>query len=202
MLKGTVFLPRLKLTDLVEVTEPVEKEYLDILELDIRTENYNSIPKYYYNYKTWLSKTNLLCWSCNLGVTGKPWFLPKGRISKSINKIVLLNLTPDNINDLALPQSGQTTEVILTQVEGNFCSPFCTMYYFNHTLSKFSNETKRGDIEKLLLDLYYDFVGVRVEQIPEAEDKTIMKQYCGNHGKTEEEFIKINQAKIGIQPFI
>mgnify|MGYP001809770433 CR=1 FL=1 len=205
MIKGTVFLPRLKLSDLVENAEPEDREFFDILELEVKQENYNSIPKYYYNYKTWLNKTNLKCWTCSLGVVGKPWFLPKGLISKSINKMVLTNLSPINLDDLTLPQTGQTTEVVLMQVEGNFCSPFCTMYYFNRSFSKFSgscDQSKKGDIERLILDLYYDFVGVRVNQIPEAEDKVVMRQYCGNNGKTEEEFIKINQSKIGVQPFI
>lgn len=200
-MKGTVFLPKLRLSDLVEVPDISENEILDILDLDIKQENYNNIPKYYYDYKTWIVKTNLKCWACDLNVRGKPWFIPRGLVTKSINKITLANLNPTNLVDLALPQTGQTREVVLKQVEGNFCSPFCTMYYFNRTYSN-ADQAKKGDIERLILDLYYDFVGVRVEQIPESEEKTIMQQYCGNHGKTEEEFIKINQSKIGMQPFI
>jgi hypothetical protein len=200
MLKGLVFLPRLKLSDLVENIEVPNNEAFDLIGLDINQENYNNIPKYYYDYKTWINKTNLKCWVCDLNFSDKPWFLPRGVVSKSISKEVLNNLSPDRLSELALPQNGHTKEVILKQVEGNFCSPFCTMYYFNRSI--YIDKAKRGDIEKLILDLYYDFVGVRIGQIPESEDKTIMRQYCGNHGKTEEEFIRINQSKIGMQPFI
>lgn len=131
---------------------------------------YDSIPPFYTRYETWPKGTNLLCWMCNNSVPGMPWFIPIGLVKR-----------PD-----------ENVEVIARRTHGNFCSPWCASRYINRVDDP---KVRKWECKRMLLDLYKEITKNDLPDIPEAEDKTIMMQYCGPCGITVQEFRDQNNEK-------
>ncbi|MEM3062320.1 MAG: hypothetical protein QW303_02055 [Nitrososphaerota archaeon] len=149
-------------------------ENIDTSEFIEPEEQFDSIPAFYTTYESWIKSTNLLCWSCSNKFDGMPWFIPIGLMKQKITK-----------ND-------KVVEVIARQVYGNFCTPFCACRYINRIED---SRIRKWECKNMLIKLYNEITGNNVPDIPEAEDKTIMMQYCGPHGITVQEFRLRNEQK-------
>lgn len=138
---------------------------------------YDSIPPFYTQYAAWPKSTNLLCWMCNNSVPGMPWFIPIGLVRR-----------PASDED-------EAADVIARRTHGNFCSPWCASRYINRVEDP---KVRKWECRKMLLDLYKEITGRDLPDIPEAEDKCIMMQYCGPCGITVQEFRDRNNEKEGL----
>ena len=125
---------------------------------DIDEVVYDKIPARYIDFKSWRKKTNLKCWACELHFYEVPKFLP-------------LVIHPSR--DPAKQHGGM-------DVHGNFCSWPCAAtrieLYFKH---------KKRIMYDMLYFLYFDFCGKRISFIPQAIDKTEMKQFGGSMSISE-----------------
>lgn len=194
-MNGILFLPKCTIADLdyVEVKQDILVE--DTVYVP---ESYGHIPKYYHSYRNWITTTKIDCWYCSCSIPGPPWFLPKLRTVRAIPNKVVQNLNPKNIHELGLYTNtnagGKVQDLDLIIVEGLFCSPFCVMSYMRE---RYMGDPHLHEMCKMLRDIYADFTGTPIDFIPEADNKYILKKFCGDSGKTESEYFKSNQLKIG-----
>lgn len=172
-------------------------------EIDIDFNTFDSIPEYFVNRESWIKSTNLLCWYCNNKVEDIPWFIP---ISAQ-NIIIECCDTYENIDTIDYSPTSQVgsfnfyeegncqNEVSAIKVHGNFCSPFCVKKYINGVKDTVIDDDDLWQINRLLLKIYKELTGLDIIDIPEADDKTKMKQYCGKAGITIQEYKYINRRK-------
>lgn len=174
---------------------------------EVQEENdYDNLPMYFSTLSKWPKTTNLLCWYCNIRPVGMPWFIPIGICKKSVlildekdeysDKIEDNLFSLENISEFvnAMPDYQITTK---TKEEKNFirhgcyCTPFCAMKYIKTI--KDPKVKNKWEAKKLLLKLYEEIYNVKVRDIPEAEDKTVMMQFSGPKGITVQEYRKRNE---------
>lgn len=203
-LTGILFLGGYTAADLDKIEDTVPEIITEAV--STQDNKYGNIPKYYYNYATWIKSTGISCWYCSCGIHNVPWFMPKAMVSRPIPAKVMNSLNTHNIGELANYTStvmsasmsgsanGKTVDVQLIATEGLFCSPFCVVSYVKlyHSESVSYNE-----IEHMLLRIYREFTGSHIDHIPEAENRFILKKFCGDSGKTESEYFKLNHLKVG-----
>ena len=70
-------------------------------------------------------------------------------------------------------------------VYGNFCWFNCAQKWINE---KCKIDGTHDDKTRMLKILYEMFTGNKIQKIVESEDKTVMKQFCGEHGITQQEY--------------
>lgn len=165
-------------------------------------EQYDVILKWFINVDTWPKSTNLDCWFCDCKNPGFPWFIPlteqrkcvpcdpiTGNITKSITTDVsdaaLLNLNSNK----------RYREVEAMKTLGHFCSICCAKAY----LSKINDQRiiNKWQSNKLLKKLFRLVTGVTIGDIPEANPKTNMIQYCGPiDGVTSKEYRLSNEKRL------
>jgi hypothetical protein len=120
---------------------------------------YGEIPKRFTDVELWPKSSNLLCWSCDRSVIGYPKFIP-------------LNATVIKGNDTC-------------NVMGNFDKWACALSYANAHLPKHIY----WDICENIRTFSQKFGSITDDSntVP-APNKTLMKQYCGDSGITNDEF--------------
>jgi hypothetical protein len=191
-----------------EEEEPLPDLYGESSNLQFRQyaepEDYDELPAYFIDLKSWPKSVNAYCWECSDVVRGMPWIVPIGRIKKVIGPSseeterifeetkgsYFLDTAADTVD---LLPCYRTQEVNAFIRHGCFCTPFCASGYI-----RFRNDPKirnRWEAMKLLKDFYHEVTGREVEDIPVGEDKTIMMQYCGPKGITLQEFRLRNESK-------
>lgn len=137
---------------------------------DVKDITYDKIPKYFTCEKSWITKTNLKCWSCDCNFHNVPIFVPTA-LEKS-----------DDIDNIC----GRM------DVLGNFCSWNCASLYINTYFSG-SDKWEKKELLKLL---YKILTGTTITEIPPAPHKTSMRQYGGSKTCQEymENLIKLNST--------
>jgi hypothetical protein len=184
--------------------------------------DYDTLPPYFINIHLWPKSTNLLCWNCGNGVQGFPWFVPTARVKKSIYSIgaasennddtdnqniydtndasniedafTMFENSTDTVDVLPMYQNiSRTKEVKAFKRHGCFCTEFCVNRYINRV--KDPQIHNKWECEKLLILLCREITGKDVRDIPEADDKTIMMQYCGSKGITPQEYRERNENR-------
>lgn len=128
----------------------------------VRFESYNSIPTVFTSLASWPKYTNLKCWNCDRHFKTRPWFVP------------------DEFREI----EGE----LEIGVVGNFCKENCAQSWIDGEYRE--NTQEHDDKTKYLKMLYKIFTGKSIEIIVTAEKKTLMKQYIGEDGITEEEYDK------------
>ncbi len=167
-------------------------------------QNYNDIPKYFSNKKSWPTTTNLLCWNCSNRVPGIPWFVPLAWIKKVfVNDMELENQVYFNtgveeeaseISDSSLLTNGQTVKEEKVFIShGNFCSPLCVKRYIKY--NKDPKITNIWESIRLLGLLYREMTNTNCKEIPEAEDCRTMSKFCGPGGLSEKQYCELNESK-------
>jgi hypothetical protein len=129
---------------------------------------YDKIPSTFKNMGTWITSTNLLCWSCDCVFYSIPIFVPtaikcgpSGTCSNHINIV-------DDMDTL-----------------GNFCSWNCASSYIDCNFKG----SRKWEIHEFLKMLYTVFTKKTIPQITASCDKTTMVQYGG--AKTRQEYRKM-----------
>jgi hypothetical protein len=146
---------------------------------------YDEIPDYFTGVDTWPKATNLLCWSCCISIPSMPWFVPISKVKKVIS-------VSDDDEDL----SYNTKEISAFKPHGYFCFPSCVKRYIRRVDDpKIRN---KDESIRLLNMVYKEITGKDVLDIPEAEDKNIMMQYCGPKGVSLQQFREMNRNKLAI----
>lgn len=184
-----LFLPNVFLSDC-----PTETDFLNEVgtyefqpTTPIVEEQYDSIPSRYVTYDTWPKSTNLLCWGCGNKCPGMPWPIITG-----IVKVRVPRTNPLEFDSEYEADTEEKIDVSARCVYGNFCTPWCASRYINQVNDP---KIKKWEARKMLADFYAEVTGKKLPDIPEAEDKTIMMQYCGPSGITPQEFRARNEEK-------
>jgi hypothetical protein len=158
-------------------------------DIDVPIE-YDQLPAYYIGLDSWPKNCNLQCWGCTNTFTDRPWFIPNGMTKKLLNRSVeadiddILNL-PSSLRPMP-KRTPEKYERMTFRRFGCFCTPFCAERYRRRSRDeRIINVAESG---KLSLLLYEEMIGVKTNEIPEAEDKTVMMQFCGPKGITAQEY--------------
>jgi hypothetical protein len=149
---------------------------------------YDSIPKYFAGKKSWIKQTNLMCWMCGNAIPGVPWTVP----------ISWIKTTDDECESEAKEYYKKSRKIFPIVREGKVmevhsvqCSEFCAIRYIRRVRDDRIQNV--WESEKLFLELYRQLTGKAVQAIPEALDKSAMKQYCGSEkGVDIAEFREMN----------
>lgn len=121
------------------------------------------LPKKFISLKEWTKYIDVDCWHCSLN-------LQKTRIPVALP----LNYT-------------KSSNQLIMDVEGIFCSFPCAMAYAK---SKYNTLSKIKESSDLLCTLFRYFYSEIIYSIPCAPKRQEMKQYCGSIGMTVENYRK------------
>jgi|SRR3989344_5798566 len=166
-----LFLKGIKLSDLTTIEDMFDEKLMGNVCIMERIQHnnhqddtssilYKSNPNTFTSYKTWVKNSNCKCWECTCMFNESPVFIPL-----YIRK-----------NDLGCIEMG---------VYGNFCWFNCAQKWINE---KCKIDGTHDDKTRMLKILYEMFTGNKIQKIVESEDKTVMKQFCGEHGITQQEY--------------
>lgn len=112
------------------------------------------IPPVYTSIKNWPSRSNLLCWHCNMKVAGVPVAIP-------------IDLKKNNTGGIEM------------KVVGVFCSFPCAKSYINIHYPKNDLSSGWADKNNFLRLMFKDFHNIEPDVIPAAPSPYIMSKYCG-----------------------
>jgi hypothetical protein len=116
-------------------------------------EIYNKLPLIFKSFDSWMKKTNLNCWYCDLKFDSVPIFIPK---------IIEPSRVPDQYN---------------ISTFGCFCSFSCAISYNNLYNNRLCENIH---IKDMLLFLYKLFNKKSIKEIFQSPSKYQMKQYGGD----------------------
>lgn len=148
-----LFIKNVFIKDCIQIDDLFEQQLFEQLKQDDDIIIYDKIPSLFMCMETWIKKTNVKCWYCDLNFETTPVFIPK-LIEPSTTK------------------SGYSMGVL-----GCFCSFSCAMVYNNLYNNKLCNNIKTRE---MLLFLHNIFFNYHVREIYESPSKYIMKQYGGD----------------------
>lgn len=170
---------------------------------------YDPVPKYFINTKSWIKSTNLLCCFCHDNIRGVPYPIALGQCKTLIpeneesreNFISLI--TPDKLNDQNpdkasddhLLFSCQTMKEVKAYSLHNIlcCDVVCVGNYIRKISD--SKITNKRESLQMSISIYGEISGETIDDVPEKELWTVMKQYCGNTGQTRNEYREKNLNK-------
>ncbi len=161
-----LFLPGIFLSDIVVVDQIFTDKILEQMDnTDDQTIEmiiYKANPTKFTTRERWPKSSNCKCWNCDNLFTTTPWFVPQ---------------------DYYVNTKGEDEMTTI----GNFCSEFCAQKYIDDKFKK--DNTYRSKVSMMNV-LYQKMTGGKIEKIYPALDRTIMKQYCGEDGISQEDYIK------------
>lgn len=164
-----LFLKGISLKDIIDIEDIYQNEILTNLNPQI-TEKvvYDIIPKQFTDLKSWKKNTNIRCWFCTLIFKNIPWFL--------------------------IENTNYTSDGIIYDIIGNFCSVGCLQGYVNIHYNKRID----FDIYNSVKKVYEIFYNKKINEIEPSPNKYNLKIYGGNleiH-EYQNEIQKINQINI------
>lgn len=184
-----------------DLTFPDSDEFQDN-DLDyeaINIQKDDDIKMFFTDKESWVRETNLLCWYCCNNFSGQPWFIPiqldKKMISTTMDEISSIADT----TELDIVSNDSFQEIEVMRVFGNFCGPCCAKSYLDR--SKDPELNNKWQCYELLKRLYFKMCGVKVLEIPSAENPYKMKKFCGSGGIYESKYNHINAKKIPLVAF-
>jgi len=166
----------------------VETDSESILDL---TKN-DDVKQFFISKEKWITKTNLLCWHCTNSFNGAPWFIPL-----QINKKLVTGDSGfcSEFSDYEILSSqDDIREIKIYVVFGNFCGPCCAKSYLEY--SKDPELSNKWQCNELLKELFFIFYGIKIVEIPTAENPRRQRKFCGTIGITEQQYFEINEKKI------
>lgn len=117
---------------------------------------YDKIPKYFFDMSTWPPTTELQCINCDRVCHSWPIPLPSKKI--------------------------RVEDKIGFSIEYVGCSFSCVMRHIKYVIDdklENNNVLRRRELSELLKEVHEKFTGNKIEEIPCALPKTVMKQYGG-----------------------
>lgn len=146
---------------IMEEADVVEDTHLVISSKNIV--HYTTNPITFTTLDKWPTKSNCKCWTCDRYFTTRPWFMPTSYVIDIITK----------------------KEVFGT--EGNFCISNCVQDWIN---THHSNDGTYDDKTKMLKMVYKIYHEKIIYKILPSISKTKRKEYCGEYGLTEQEYVE------------
>lgn len=139
-----------------------DKKFVEeIEESRLRAVNYKANPQTFTDWKSWPLTSNLKCWFCD-------------RITGGVSIFIT--------DDLSFAVDG--SRIITTK--GHFCTTNCAQAYINNWYTG----AQRDDKTKYLLMLAREKTKENIFCIQPSPPKTIMRQYMGPDGISEEDYGK------------
>jgi len=120
---------------------------------------YTEIPKKFTGVESWITFSNLKCWTCDRKPTTYPKFIPLSPEKDALG------------NDVC-------------DVEGHFCEWNCVIRYI---LTEYPPSYQPDLLESVIL-FESKFSGIRKAKIQPSPPKTEMKDYCGKQGLTPQQW--------------
>jgi hypothetical protein len=148
-----LFLRGVFIKDCIPLDDIFELQIIEQLNMDDPIIIYNEFPSVFTNLKSWVKKTNLKCWYCDLNFMNSPVFIPK-----------------------IIEHSGRTTDYNIS-THGCFCSFCCAVAHTNLHHPKICTNIK---IKEMLRFLYRIFNGRAIKEILPSPTKYIMNHYGGS----------------------
>ncbi len=149
---------------------------------------YDEIPQYYYNPKSWIKVTNLNCWTCGNKVVNIPFFVPlswKKHVVKMDDKYITSQKL--NVYNSAIDNK----EERVMKVHGIMCNERCAARYINRHYDE--SITDKWASMRMLEVLTSQIYGRNtISEIQEAPDKSLMMHFSGPHGLTVKQFRELN----------
>lgn len=148
-----LFLRGVFIKDCIPLDTIFEQQLIEQLRIDNPIIIYNNFPSVFTNLQTWIKKTNLKCWHCDLNFDNMPVFIPK-----------------------IIEHSGFNEDFNIS-THGCFCSFCCAVSYTDLHYQKICNNIK---IKEMLRFLYRVFNNRIIKEILPAPSKYIMNHYGGD----------------------
>lgn len=148
-----LFLRGVFIKDCIPLDDIFERQIIEKLNIDNPIVTYNDFPSIFTNLNSWIKKTNLKCWYCDLNFDNMPVFIPK-----------------------IIEHSGLNTNYSISTY-GCFCSFCCATTYTNLYYQKICDNIK---IKEMTRFLYRIFKGHAIKEILQSPSKYIMTQYGGD----------------------
>ena len=145
-----LFIKGVFIRDCIPIDDIFEKQIREQLNTDNPIIYYDKFPSIFYNMKTWIKKTNIKCWYCDLNFETPPVFIPK-TIEHSSSEYSISTF-------------------------GCFCSFPCATCYCNLYYTKICDNIK---INEMIRFLYKIFKGKAIREILQSPSKYEMVQYGG-----------------------
>ena len=148
-----LFIKGVFIKDCILIDDIFEKQIIEQLNIENPIISYNNFPSIFTNLETWIKKTNIKCWYCDLNFNNMPVFIPK-----------------------IIENTGLNADYkIITS--GCFCSFCCAMSYNNLYFPKICDNINNKDMIKFL---YKIFNNTKIKEILPSPSKYIMNQYGGD----------------------
>ena len=148
-----LFIRGVFIKDCIPIDEIFEQQLIEQLDMENPVIDYDKIPSTFTDTKTWVQKTNVKCWYCDLNFDNMPVFIPKIIENAGFKKKY-------NISTF-----------------GCFCS-FCCAMSFNNLHNQ--NICLNVKVKEMLLFLYKIFNGCVINDILVSPNKYQMKAYGGD----------------------
>ena len=148
-----LFIRGVFIKDCIPIDDIFERQIIERLNTNNPTVKYEPLPSIFYDVKTWVKKTKIKCWYCDLHFDRMPVFIPKTVEKSRISKKHIMS------------------------VKGCFCSFSCAATYNDIHNPKVCDN--RSFDEKLRF-LYKLFNGTFIYDILRSPDKYTMTQYGGD----------------------
>lgn len=146
-----LFIKGVFIKDCIPIDDIFEQQIIDQLNIDNPVDIYCVIPSNFMGLDTWVQKTNLKCWYCDLKFENMPIFIPR---------LIEPAVSGYNIG-----------------THGCFCSFCCAMKYNNLHNNKLCENIR---VKEMLLFLYNIFNGSKVKEIFSSPSKYEMTPYGGS----------------------
>lgn len=146
-----LFLKGINIDEILEIEDIYHKELLNNINTNNNEINilYDKIPNQFISLQKWIIQTNLRCWFCTLKFKNTPWFI---------------------INN-----TNKTSDGIIYDISGNFCSIGCLKAHINLHY----NKREHFDIYNSVKKLYKIFYKKNINTIITSPDKSNLKIYGG-----------------------
>jgi hypothetical protein len=148
-----LFIKSVFIKDCIPTDDIFEQHIIEQLHIESPIIMYEQLPSIFRSLSSWIKKTSIKCWYCDLNFDNIPIFIPT-----SIEKLG----GPDLYN---------------IGTHGCFCSFCCAVSHNDLYNPKICNNVVKNE---MLLYLFKIFYNKSVKYISRSPDKYIMKQYGGN----------------------
>lgn len=131
---------------------------------------FDKIPLVFCGLDTWPKSTNLLCWTCNRAVKGRPWFEPQSIDPLSRGQVGVFVAGKD-----LKKMSGLTSEYCIN-AKGNFCCANCVSRYIRTNSRDLAERLNKLEMLRFVHEI---FTGRSVPDIHPSPPVSEMIQYGG-----------------------
>ena len=178
------------------------------VELDIDVPNsieYDEIPAYYIDKKSWISSTNVICCYCSGAITNPiPIPINQTKILKYENNEIFMILDKtllkkertfnDKLDEYLIASSKIAKEIKAYKIHKVLCCDICCAASYIRNVKDNEIYNKEESI-MLLLKIYTDLTDIVIYNIPNKDLWINMEQYSGKSGINRKKYDDFNKNK-------